>query len=86
LLAVPVRFINIFGRQIVTPEVSRSSMAATLGQGRTLLVPAASSRWRCIVRYSADERPRIAFDRHTVNGNPEMDKPMSDLEEILNAL
>ena len=39
-----------------------------------------------MARYGADERPRIAFDRHTVNGNPEMDKPMSDLEEILSAL
>ena len=38
------------------------------------------------VRYSADERPRIAFDRHTMSGSPELDKPMSDLEEILSAL
>ena len=41
---------------------------------------------KCMARYGADERPRIAFDRHTVNGGPEMDKPMSDLEEILSAL
>ena len=74
--------VNIFGRQIVTPEVSRSSRAATLGHGRTLSVLAV----KCMARYGADERPRIAFDRHTVNGGPEMDKPMSDLEEILSAL
>jgi hypothetical protein len=33
-----------------------------------------------------DERKRMAFDRHREDGSPEMDKPMSDLEEILSAL